>query len=53
MPVFGGVFSELGAERIGMLAYGWMTARLGTLPYAVHSICYNICDFLMIYLRLR
>lgn len=44
-PVFGGVFSELGAERIGMLAYGWMTARLGTLPYAVHSICYNICDF--------
>ncbi len=45
MPVFGGVFSELGAERIGMLAYGWMTARLGTLPYAVHSICYNICDF--------
>ena len=22
-----------------------MTARLGTLPYAVHSICYNICDF--------
>lgn len=45
LPVFGGVFSELGAERIGMLAYGWMTARLGTLPYAVHSICYNICDF--------
>ncbi len=44
LPVFGGVFSELGAERIGMLAYGWMTARLGTLPYAVHSICYNICD---------
>ena len=45
LPVFGGVFSELGAERLGMLAYGWMTARLGTLPYAVHSICYNICDF--------
>lgn len=44
LPIFGGVFSELGAERIGMLAYGWMTARLGTLPYAVHSICYNICD---------
>lgn len=45
LSIFGGVFSELGAERIGMLAYGWMTARLGTLPYAVHSICYNICDF--------
>lgn len=45
LPVFGGVFSELGAERIGMLFYARMTADLGTLAYAVHSICYNICDF--------
>ncbi len=45
LPVFGGVFSEQGFERIGMVLYTRMTAELGTLPYAVHAICMNFCDF--------
>ena len=45
LPVFGGVFSEQGFERIGMVLYTRMVAELGTLPYAVHSICMNFCDF--------
>ena len=44
-PVFCGIFSELGAERIGMVIYARVTADLGTLAFAVHSICYNISDF--------
>lgn len=44
-PVFAGIFSELGAERIGMVIYARITADLGTLAFAVHSICYNISDF--------
>lgn len=44
-PVFSGIFSELGAERIGMVIYSRITADLGTLAFAVHSICYNISDF--------
>lgn len=44
-PIFSGIFSELGAERIGMVIYARITADLGTLAFAVHSICYNISDF--------
>ena len=45
LPVFGGVFSEQGFERIGMVLYTRMVAELGTIPYAIHSICMNFCDF--------
>ena len=45
LPLFGGVFSEQGFERIGMVLYTRMVAELGTLPYAVHAICMNFCDF--------
>ena len=45
LPVFGSVFSEQGFERIGMVLYTRMAAELGTIPYAVHAICMNFCDF--------
>ena len=45
LPVFGGVFSEQGCERIGMVLYTRMAAELGTISYAVHAICMNFCDF--------
>lgn len=45
LPVFGSVFCEQGFERIGMVVYTRMTAELGTVPYAVHAICMNFCDF--------
>ena len=45
LPVFGGVFGEQGFERIGMVLYTRMTAELGTIPYAVHAVCMNVCDF--------
>lgn len=43
--VFGGIFSEQGFERIGMVLYTRMVAELGTVAYAVHSIAMNFCDF--------
>lgn len=43
--IFGGVFSEQGFERVGMVLYTRMVAELGVLPYAVHAICMNFCDF--------
>lgn len=43
-PVFASIFSEQGAERIGMVLFTRMAAGLGTIPFAVHSICMNICD---------
>lgn len=43
-PVFTSIFSEQGAERIGMVLFTRMAAGLGTVPFAVHSICMNICD---------
>lgn len=43
--VFGGIFSEQGFERIGMVVYTRMVAELGTIPYAVHAIAMNFCDF--------
>ena len=45
LGVFGGIFSEQGFERIGMVVYTRMVAELGTIPYAVHSIAMNFCDF--------
>lgn len=45
MPIFGGVFSEQGFERVGMVLYTRMAAELGTIPYAVHAVCMNFCDF--------
>ena len=45
LPVFGGVFSEQGFERLGMVLYTRMVAELGTAAYAVHAICMNFCDF--------
>ncbi len=44
MPVFTSVFSEQGFERIGMVLFAKMAAGLGTVPFAVHSICMNVCD---------
>ncbi len=44
LPVFGSVFTEQGCERIGMVLFARMAAGLGTIPFAVHSICMNICD---------
>lgn len=43
-PLFGSILSEQGSERIGMVLFSRMAARLGTVPFAVHSICMNICD---------
>lgn len=45
LGVFGGIFSEQGFERIGMVIYTRMVAELGTIPYAVHAIVMNFCDF--------
>ena len=45
LPIFGGVFGEQGFERFGMVIYTRMIAELGTIPYAVHAICMNFCDF--------
>ncbi|MBQ9364784.1 MAG: MATE family efflux transporter [Schwartzia sp.] len=45
IPVSMSVFAEQGSERIGMLLFARMAADLGAIPFAVHSICMNICDF--------
>ncbi|MBR2216680.1 MAG: MATE family efflux transporter [Selenomonadaceae bacterium] len=45
LPVFGGVFGEQGFERLGMVLYTRLVAGLGAMPYAVHAICMNFCDF--------
>lgn len=42
--IFTGAFAEQGVERIGMFLYSRMTAELGTLSFAVHTICMNLCD---------
>ena len=44
LPIFGGVFSEQGFERVGMVLYTRMAAGLGALPYAVHAIAMHFCD---------
>ncbi len=43
-PIFLSVFSEQGFERVGMVLFTKMAAGLGTIPFAVHSICMNISD---------
>ncbi|MBQ9572876.1 MAG: MATE family efflux transporter [Acidaminococcaceae bacterium] len=45
LPVFGSIFSEQGCERVGMVLFARMAAGLGTVPFAVHSICMSICDY--------
>ena len=42
--LFAGIFGEMGCERVGMVLYSRMAAELGTIPFAVHSICMNFCD---------
>lgn len=44
LPIFGSILGEQGSERIGMVLFSRMAAGLGTVPFAVHSICMNICD---------
>lgn len=44
MPVYLSVFSEQGCERAGMVLFTRIAAGLGTVPFAVHSICMNIAD---------
>lgn len=44
LPLLCSILSEQGSERIGMVLFGRMAAGLGTIPFAVHSICMNICD---------
>ena len=44
MPIFGSILSEQASERVGMVLFARMAAGLGTVPFAVHSICMNICD---------
>lgn len=43
-PLFLSILSEQGSERIGMVLFARMAAGLGAIPFAVHSICMNICD---------
>lgn len=42
--VFSGVLAEQSAERVGMFLYSRMAAGLGEMPFAVHTICMNLCD---------
>lgn len=42
--MFTGTFTEQSAERVGMFIYSRMVANLGILPFAVHTICMNLCD---------
>ena len=45
LPIFSSILSEQGFERIGMVLFARMAAGLGTIPFAVHSICMSICDY--------
>ncbi|WP_041721417.1 MATE family efflux transporter [Alkaliphilus metalliredigens] len=38
------VFAENIFERIGMFLYSKMVAELGTIAFATHHICMNLCD---------
>lgn len=42
--VFTGAFAEQGVERVGMFLYSRIIADLGTVPFAVHTICMNLCN---------
>ncbi|MDO4711238.1 MAG: MATE family efflux transporter [Peptostreptococcaceae bacterium] len=37
-------FAEQIFERIGMFLYSFMVAQLGTVAFAAHYICMNLCD---------
>ncbi|MGN0711581.1 MAG: MATE family efflux transporter [Anaerovoracaceae bacterium] len=37
-------FAEQIFERIGMFLYSYMVAKLGTVAFAAHYICMNLCD---------
>ncbi|WP_161793673.1 MATE family efflux transporter [Clostridium aceticum] len=38
------VFAENSFERVGMFLYSRMVAQLGTVAFATHHICMNLCD---------
>lgn len=42
--IAGGVFAEQGFERIGMFLYSRLTAELGMISFATHTICMTLCD---------
>lgn len=42
--MFSGTLTEQSAERVGIFIYSRMVASLGILPFAVHTICMNLCD---------
>ena len=44
MPVYLSIISEQACERAGMVIFTRIAAGLGTIPFAVHSICMNIAD---------
>ena len=44
LPIFGSILSEQGSERAGMVIFSRMAAGLGPIPFAIHSVCMNICD---------
>ncbi len=45
LPIFGSMISEQGFERLGMVLFTRMAAGLGTVPFAVHSICMSVVDY--------
>ena len=45
LPFFGSIISEQGFERLGMVLFTRMAAGLGTVPFAVHSICMSVVDY--------
>lgn len=45
LPIFGSIISEHGFERLGMVLFTRMAAGLGTVPFAVHSICMSVVDY--------
>lgn len=42
--IVSGVFAEQGFERIGMFLYSRLTAELGMVSFATHTICMTLCD---------
>lgn len=42
--MFLSALAEQSTERVGMFLYSRMAAGLGTIPFAVHTICMNLCD---------
>ena len=45
LPIFGSIISEQVFERLGMVLFTRMAAGLGTVPFAVHSICMSVVDY--------